>query len=345
MEKLSILIPVYNAEKYIGNLLECIIKQMTEGIEVILLDDGSRDSSKSICEEYEQKYPEQLLLISRENKGTVCTRRELLQAATGEWIWMIDSDDMLVDNALSTIQDEISSKEQFDMLMFDYYWKTGGKRTVIHQLSFEDEITFDREHKKELYRRVISSNSLNHLWSKVFRRRCVDFDADYKEYEDVKKANDLLQLLPIVTDAEIIKYKPVPLYIYNTNNQGSLSHAFHFYTYTSLKKVYQRKKEYICKWGMWEELQNEYFVSGTKTAIFLLRFHACSNRTKQEFDAFFETVSSDNAFSEAINKSDSQNFKGMNKIYSRFLKKHRKTPMYAVANLQRKFDNFRKVSR
>ena len=331
MKKLSILIPVFDVGNYIGSLLDCILKQMDDSMEIVLLNDGSHDCSDEICAKYQGKYPERIKYISRENKGAVRTRRELVQTATGEWIWIIDSDDMIVDNSLKIIMKAILDDESCDMIWFDYYLDSIENSTVVHQLPYKNGSIFEGKQKDVIYKELISGSKLNMLWDKAFKRNCFDFDVDYSEYEDVKKANDRLQLMPIISNAKKIKYINTPLYIYNTGNQDSLSHRiFKEYTYTSLKKVRKVTKEYICKWGLWEELQDEFYLRGAKVAISILRRYAWSDKTMQEYFLFFDILMEDGVFSEAIEKCDCSKMKWKHKIFVKIMKHKKRILSYII---------------
>ncbi len=336
MKKLSVLIPVYNAEKYIANLLDCIIKQIDDRVEIILLNDGSKDASGEICNGYSEKYPNQVYSFSRENKGAVRTRRELLQKAQGEWIWIVDSDDMVVDHAIPTILKKTSTDEPCDMVLFDYYVNEVCSENIFHLLPYEDGYIFEGEQKKELYKRLIGENGLNPLWNKVFKRDCVDFEADYSVYEDVRKANDCLQMLPIITNAKKVKYVREPFYIYNSNNVNSLSHQFHDYTYFSLKKVWMRKKEFLHLWGYWDALKNNYYSFAIKAAIGLLRNYAYSDRTKQEYYQFFDTITNDGVFSEAFQSGENHELSQMDKLAFITIGRKRKRFSYFLFAVQKR---------
>ena len=89
--KLSILIPVYNAEAYLDVLLQTLAEQRQDGVEVVALNDGSSDGSLRICEAYAEQYPDYIRVLSRDNRGAIRTRRELFEEARGEWIWIISA--------------------------------------------------------------------------------------------------------------------------------------------------------------------------------------------------------------------------------------------------------------
>ncbi len=95
-KSLSIIIPVYNVEKYIGQCLDSVLSQAPSDSEIILIDDGSKDSSGEICENYKKK-DNRIIVIHQSNKGISATRNVGIKNATGEKIFFIDSDDYLED--------------------------------------------------------------------------------------------------------------------------------------------------------------------------------------------------------------------------------------------------------
>ena len=101
---LSIIIPLYNCEKYIKQCLDTIFRQeMNESdFEVIVIDDGSKDSGYSLASEY-AKRQQNILVIKQENQGVACARNNALEKATGDYVTFVDADDMLVSGSLSTL--------------------------------------------------------------------------------------------------------------------------------------------------------------------------------------------------------------------------------------------------
>ena len=100
--KVSVIVPVYNVKKYLRKCLDSIIGQTLKDIEIILVNDGSTDSSLSICEEYAEK-DKRITLISKENRGPSHTRNTGLKTAKGEYISFVDSDDYIEENMLEKL--------------------------------------------------------------------------------------------------------------------------------------------------------------------------------------------------------------------------------------------------
>ena len=102
--KISIVIPMYNVEKYIGDCLESIARQGYESLEVICVDDGSTDGSLAVAEEWHKQHPRlDLKILQQSNKRQAAARNTAFDIAKGEYIIMLDSDDVLFDGFLITL--------------------------------------------------------------------------------------------------------------------------------------------------------------------------------------------------------------------------------------------------
>lgn len=114
--KLSIIIPVYNVDKYLQHCLDSCLKQDEDDYEIIIVDDGSPDQSLSIIQEYASKYP-RIKYISQENQGLSVARNSGLRIAIGDYIWFVDSDDWIESDCLSHIFTELNG---IDILQLQY---------------------------------------------------------------------------------------------------------------------------------------------------------------------------------------------------------------------------------
>ena len=121
--KLSIIIPCYNAEPYIHELLDCIDKQITDEVEVILIDDGSQIPLKTKSCSWLKSY-------RHSNKGTSKTRNRGLELAKGELIWFIDADDLISGNAISYILSRADEKWDY----MDLSWKSLEDNKYVYKL-------------------------------------------------------------------------------------------------------------------------------------------------------------------------------------------------------------------
>lgn len=102
--KFSVIVPVYNVQKYLKRCLDSVLNQTYKNYEIILIDDGSTDCSGDICDQYEKKYND-VKVIHQENQGLSAARNCGLEAAKGEWIVFVDSDDWIEQDMLRTISE------------------------------------------------------------------------------------------------------------------------------------------------------------------------------------------------------------------------------------------------
>ena len=97
MDKISVIVPAYNAENYVSNCIESILRQSYSYFELILIDDGSIDNSLNICKEYEKRDP-RIKVYTQPNSGPSTARNKGLKNITGTYITFVDSDDFIDEN-------------------------------------------------------------------------------------------------------------------------------------------------------------------------------------------------------------------------------------------------------
>ncbi|MBO4419458.1 MAG: glycosyltransferase family 2 protein [Oscillospiraceae bacterium] len=126
---ISVIIPVYNVEQYLSRCLESVLRNHTSDCEVLLIDDGATDGSGKICDEYAGRYPNLIRVIHQENGGLGAARNTGIEAATGEWLLFLDSDDTIAPETLSVLQ-EAAKTPGVQIVGFQYCTDDGaGKLT------------------------------------------------------------------------------------------------------------------------------------------------------------------------------------------------------------------------
>ena len=164
--KYSIIVPVYNVEKYIANCIEKLLAQDYTDFEIILVNDGSTDGSRENCERYVQKYPDRISLYNTENGGPGAARNCGIEHAAGDYIVFVDSDDELVKGALAEIDEKIekisgeASGNTPDILIFDFeevdetgkiLGRHGLKALDIKELLLDSPCCWNKAYKKTLF--------------------------------------------------------------------------------------------------------------------------------------------------------------------------------------------------
>ena len=112
--KISIIVPIYNSEEYLTKCIESIICQTYRDLEIILIDDGSTDSSPDICDRYKSA-DERIIVIHKENGGNTSARKAGLAIATGEYVGFVDSDDWIEPAMYETLYG-ICSENNLEMI-------------------------------------------------------------------------------------------------------------------------------------------------------------------------------------------------------------------------------------
>ena len=114
--KVSVIVPIYNTEKFLRKCIESIVNQTLEEIEIILINDGSTDNSHIVCEEYSRKYPKKIRYINNKNIGCSATRNLGISLAKGEYIAFVDSDDYIEQEMYQEMYEK-AKKENLDIVV------------------------------------------------------------------------------------------------------------------------------------------------------------------------------------------------------------------------------------
>lgn len=214
--RFSILIPVYNVERYVAECIESVLAQTYTNYEVIIIDDGSTDESGKICDNFARE-DNRLVVLHRENQGLISARRSAIKKATGDYYVFLDSDDMLKENALFVINKAIE-KYNCDCIIYGYEQFDGN--CILSQVVDSEEKVL--QNKKDIYRECLFNTNRNPLCRKAVRASVFQ-DLDYSQYYHLQLREDLLQSLEIYKYSEKIAFISDVLYRYRLN-QNSISH-------------------------------------------------------------------------------------------------------------------------
>lgn len=153
---LSFVVPVYNAERYLPECLDSLLAQDISDYEIVCVNDGSRDTSPKILDQYAAKYGN-IRVISKENGGVVSARNAGLASAQGDYVWFVDADDFLLPNILSSLRDEAV--------------QTACDRLIVGGYQFTDRLTDEEIALSQ--RRALAINSPWYdavVWRSLLRR-------------------------------------------------------------------------------------------------------------------------------------------------------------------------------
>ena len=214
-KKISVIIPVYNAEKYIRETLDSIIKQSYKNLEIILIDNGSKDRSPDIIQKYEAKYPE-IHMIEESGKGPGASRNRGLKLAKGDYIVFADADDYLPDKEIFCKYINLAEQTDADIVVSNYarLWKDKILPATKHQ-SFALCSPSSEEFR---FQGFFSVGTLSYVWGKLYRR---EFLRKYQvTFTDLSYAEDkLFNMQCYICDAKYVFLEDIG-YIYRKNDQS-----------------------------------------------------------------------------------------------------------------------------
>lgn len=121
--KISVIVPVYNVEKYLRRCIDSILAQTFTDFELLLIDDGSKDSSGEICDEYARN-DERVRVFHKENGGVSSARNLGLDNAKGEWVSFVDADDIIYSNNLDILFEVARNNPTINFVIGNYFYKT-----------------------------------------------------------------------------------------------------------------------------------------------------------------------------------------------------------------------------
>jgi glycosyltransferase involved in cell wall biosynthesis len=274
---ISIIVPVYNVEKFLGRCLDSIFKQQFSSVfEVIAVDDCSTDNSLHVLKEY-QKREKRLIVIEHEiNKKLSCARKTGIRASTGEYIMHVDSDDWLLPNALEDLH-QVISKNLVDVLVFNYLRENDlGKQTKIEAIK-ENKFVTNKNEVLELFQGA--------CWNKIVKRELLD-DMIYGN-TGLNSEEDLIYSTEILLKSNSIYLSNGIHYAYflNTNSITYSISPINFLksknsTLSQLESIFIKYKpdnyykdyylDYFEKWIFLEFAKIHYWYKGNFEDIFTL---------------------------------------------------------------------------
>lgn len=221
--KFSIVVPVYNSQKYLDRCVDSVLNQSYQNFELLLIDDGSMDESGAKCDYYACKY-EQVRSFHKQNAGQLHTREYGIERAIGDFCVFLDSDDSLVPDALQVIS-TIINKYSCDCVI--YNWRRVFEDRIIEpKTDGKVEIIQD---KSKLYKKIFSNSKYNSLCIKAIKRSAFT-SKDHSNHYGIRRSEDLLHSLDAIKNCEKIVFIPNSLYNY-TMNSNSVTHTISYDNY------------------------------------------------------------------------------------------------------------------
>lgn len=298
--KISVIVPVYNAQDRLKVCIESVLSQSFGDFELILVNDGSTDNSLSVCEEYAAK-EQRIKVVDKENSGAGETRNAGLDVAEGDYVIFIDSDDTVHTQMFESLLDLMCAKENADMVCCNHCieFAQGGDMINNEKLEIEEDpfVTSDRQRALFIMEKT---RSFCYLWNKIFRRSIIE-DNNIRFEKQFVTGQDLDFVIKYYYHTNTVVMTNKPLYVYYKDGIGSLCSRYKKGLYGMVTELSRRRYDLFCSLGM--QNNEEYMELYGKTHIEYV--HSCipnmfrknSALTRKEKVALMKTVFQDEGLS------------------------------------------------
>ena len=213
----SIIIPVYNAEKYLRRCLDSVVNQTYKDIEIIVVDDGSSDDSGAICDEYALK-DRRFHVIHQINSGVSVARQTGIDNVNGEYALFVDADDWIELDAIAQLK-EVANQTNADMIFFDFFIELENKWVYESGLDIMNIDNNSPISSSYIIEQIVKCQINTALWNKFINTSAFNKISFYPT--DLCYAEDTLFLIKLLQLYNNIKYLPNAFYHYS-HTMGSL---------------------------------------------------------------------------------------------------------------------------
>lgn len=306
---ISVIVPVYNVEKYINKCIDSILNQTHKNLEIILVDDGSQDNSGKICDEY-AKEDKRIIIIHKENGGVSSARNIGLENATGKYVTFIDADDYVDENYCQKLLETLI-EQNVDCVAC-------GHNRIYNKENKLEKITSKKSYKlrdKEILEKILCVQSgLGFAAMKLWKRNKIK---DIRFNEDMQVAEDAffaLQASQIIKDMYVLNEA---IYNYRFNDKSAVRKYNKDYANKYLKsmQITQKYLEEKFKSDVPEiKMLNNYILYHLLLIIVNYCFNPKNNlKTKQQIKELKKVCDIDK-FRQAIKKSNYEGFSLTRKV-------------------------------
>ncbi|MBQ9610605.1 MAG: glycosyltransferase [Lachnospiraceae bacterium] len=260
---ISFIIPVFNVERYLERCLKSILNQSYKDYEIILVDDGSTDNSKFICDKYE-KDNSNVRVIHKTNEGLGMTRNRGIEESSGEYLMFVDSDDYIVEDAVSNVIDYVS-RNDLDVCFFGRVQNFKG-----YQQEYLETMPKNVPSYKELTSLCLGEPlkkdkfEIGPAWKAVYRKEFLVKNDLKFESERMILSEDYIFSSKLCISRPRAGFLNIPVYCY-CDNSGSLTNSYNPKRYYLAMELYKRMTDMVKEYGLGEEAKfrayNNYLIN------------------------------------------------------------------------------------
>lgn len=261
--QVSVIIPVYNKEKFISACIKSIQNQSYKNLEIILVNDGSLDDSGQLCEQEKEK-DERIIVIHQKNKGVSVARQMGVKEATGDYVMFIDGDDWIEQNCIEVMLYELLCNN-VDCVCCGYVREHNGKKFETH-LFDGDRLFRGKEYYNKFYRRFFGlvgeelSNperidSIVSCCMKLYPRSAL-IKGKYIDHKEVGSCEDALLNMTTLIHLSSVKYIDRCFYHYRKDNSDSITYTYRPDLISQWSVLYNYMEDLILEYNLPEIFQN-----------------------------------------------------------------------------------------
>ena len=263
---ISIIVPIYNVEKYLNKCIDSILNQTYKNLEVILVDDSSQDDSGKICDQY-KNLDNRVVVVHKSNKGVSDSRNVGLKHATGKYIGFVDSDDYIENTMFERLYNNIKKyNANISMCSFLNEYSSEKAELGIH---FDGEITL-LNNMQALENLILENNLTNHLWNKLYERDLFNEIL----FPIGRKLEDVATLYKIFEKAKLLVYDNFVGYHYIQHKESIMGNINKSLIEDYEKAIFTKNE---CLIKSYPELENAINVENIKTYKVLFYFAKLGN--------------------------------------------------------------------
>lgn len=321
MPIVSVIVPVYNAEKYISKCINSILDQSLKDFEIILINDGSEDKSSDICDEYSRLY-EKIRVIHIKNSGPARARNIGIENARGKYIAFIDSDDAMEKQMLEVMVHE-AKKNNADIVICNF-----------NIVSFDNKIISKGNHSLNKYRFEGNKNITNEmiykfynddyfglpaLWNKIYKRDFI-ISKNIRIDENLFRGEDFWFNINALRNANVVITVQDYLYNYYQVNENSIMHSIRLEQYNEWKRNIKKLLLYNDQFFDFDiNYSRFYFNFIYKVQYFILNIMQSNILQKKEKRLFIINIIKDDFYVNAISYKNPK-FNHMMRIVNKAIK-------------------------
>jgi len=282
-KSVSILIPVYNSEKYISKCLHSVFSQTYANIEYIIVNDAFQDNSIAIIQDVLNEYPQReshVRLINHEkNQGIAKTRNTLLDHATGDYVYFVDSDDSISTDAVEILM-RTAEKNNADIVRCNYREVKGDKIIPMNH----EPIGIQESYLEQC---LLGKNHMNSIRLLLIRRHIfTDFGLSFET--DVNGCEDFLMTVKLFYHTNNITDIPDCLYDYNLENAASITHNHRGFRSNAIAAA-NKIKLFLKEKGLFET-----YHQPLRQLMFTSKMHFLINKEIRDIDKYVKTFPESN---------------------------------------------------